>query len=395
MSEILYLDLAGGISGDMLLGALLHAGVPRDLIEGELALLPLRGYRMDAGPEKRGGLEGWRVSIEVEKDTQPHRRWTEIRELIGQSRVDERARALSLRVFSRLARAEAAVHGTPVESVEFHEVGAVDSIVDIVASAIAVSYISPRAVLCATPVLGSGTAKGAHGTIPLPAPATIELLKDLPVRVSTARGETVTPTGAAFVAELAHVVKETPAMRITAAGTGFGSRKGPGANLLRVFRGEPYDTAQEGEDIVVEATVDDMNPQMIPRVIEMLLSAGAHDAFVVPVVMKKGRPGFSLCAVVPRESLSPAAQIILSETTTIGLRYRMTNRVRLDRRIETLDTRYGPVAVKVASVGEHVFNASPEYEDCVLAAERSEVPLKEVYAAAIEAYRRKHESEGS
>jgi uncharacterized protein (TIGR00299 family) protein len=388
MGEILYLDMVGGISGDMLLSALLHSGVPRELIEGELAMLPLRGYRLEIREEHRSGLAGLAATVETDEGPHHHHtKYSEIAGMIESSGIDLRAKALALRVFDRLAVAEASVHGTTPAEVEFHEVGAVDSIVDIVACSVALSFISASAVLCSIPVLGTGRIKSRHGEIPLPAPATLELLKGMNVRIGPAKGETITPTGAAFLAEVASAVRETPVMKVTAVGHGFGGRKTPAPNMLRVMRGEPFESASEGETVLVEATIDDMNPQIFPHLIDMALEAGALDAWVAPVVMKKGRPGNVLSILCQRSELSLIVRLILSETTSIGLRYRTLDRVMLARRTVKVTTSYGSIRIKVAHFGDTVFNASPEYEDCLAAAGDHGVPVKDVLAAAVQAYR--------
>jgi uncharacterized protein (DUF111 family) len=237
-------------------------------------------------------------------------------------------------------------------------------------------------------VLGTGKSKTAHGEIPLPAPATVELLKGMQARFSSTKGETITPTGAAFLAELATVVRETPPVRINAVGHGWGGRKGPGLNLLRVMRGEQADGAVEGDALLVEANIDDMNPQIYPAVVERLLRLGAMDAWTSPVIMKSGRPGCVLSALIPAGLLSAAAQTILTETTTIGLRYGTVNRVMLSRRMAGVETPYGNITIKVAHYGDTVFNAAPEYSECAAAAMRTGTPVKEVIAAAMEAYRK-------
>jgi hypothetical protein len=384
--------MVGGISGDMLLAALLHCGVPRELIEGELALLPLRGYKLEVADERRSGLGGLKVSVLIDEhhhghEDHHHRSHRDISAMIAGSGVNAPAKALALRVFGRLADAEAKVHGSTPDDVEFHEVGAVDSIVDIVACSVAITFLAPEAVYCCAPVLGSGRTKSQHGEIPLPAPATVELLKGMPSKISAKNGETITPTGAAFLAELCEVVTETPPMTITATGHGFGTRRGPGLNLLRVIHGDRFRGTMDGDAVMIEANIDDMNPQLIPNVVSSLIELGAHDAWTTPVNMKKGRPAFVLSALVPQHLVPAATQFILSETTSIGVRFSGVGRICLERKSVKVDTAYGPVSIRVAHSGGVLYNASPEFEDCVRAAGRCGVPVKEAYAAAVEAWR--------
>ena len=388
MNENIYMDLSSGISGDMLLAALVDSGVPETIIRKELSLLTLAGYTLEFVPEKRCALNGLRAVVQIEHKHHHHRKHSDIAAMISSSGMSDEVKSLSLRVFQRLAVAEAKVHGTTPEEVEFHEVGAVDSIVDIVACSAAINYISPASVFCGTPVLGTGTIETAHGTMPLPAPATVELLKDFRVKFGPIGTETITPTGAAFLAELAQPTDETPTMRIIVTGHGFGTRKEPGPNMLRIIRCQA-NTAKNPEAVLIETNIDDMNPQIYPRVINLLLESGAHDAWTTPIVMKHGRPATLLSALVPEELTNKAAEIIFSETTSVGLRYKKLSRITLERRHETVQTQYGTVRIKVAHMDGKLYNCSPEYADCVRISDSMKVPLKEVFAAAVAAFRKK------
>jgi len=388
MNETIYMDLACGISGDMLLAALVDSGVPEEIIRKELALIPLHDYTLEFLKEKRCALNGLRAVVQIEHKHHQHRKHSDIASMISSSRLSDEVKSLSLRVFQRLAVAEAKVHGTTPEDVEFHEVGAVDSIVDIIACSAAISFISPDSIFCGIPVLGTGTITTAHGTMPLPAPATVELLRDFPVKLAGIGAETVTPTGAAFLAELAKPLKETPAMRIMSVGHGFGSRKEPVPNMLRIIRCQA-NAVEMSEAVLIETNIDDMNPQVYPHVITRLLESGAHDAWITPIIMKHGRPGSVLSALVQEELADKTAEIIFSETTSVGLRYKKLSRITLERRHETVQTQYGPIRIKVAHMDGKIYNYLPEYADCVSVSNAVNMPLKEVSSAALAAFRKK------
>jgi len=314
-----------------------------------------------------------------------HRRYTDIRALLAESALPARVRRDALAVFERLAEAEGRVHGIPADAVEFHEVGAADAIVDVVGAALGFAHLGVDAIHAAPLPLGQGRVRAAHGPLPVPAPATVELVRGRPVRPEDGAAELVTPTGAAIVAALAHP-DPAPEMRIAAVGYGAGDRTlADRPNLLRILVGEPVASAETDDVVVLEATIDDLAPQVYEHVLERLLAAGARDAFLVPVVMKKSRPAVMLRVLAAPPDRDRLAAIVFAETTTIGLRYTTWHRLVLPREERTVETPYGAVRVKIARAPDGTLNVAPEFEDCKrLATERS-VALKVVHQAAVAA----------
>ncbi|HYR18797.1 MAG TPA: nickel pincer cofactor biosynthesis protein LarC [Myxococcales bacterium] len=396
---VLALEPVGGIAGDMMLAALLHLGAPRAALDdGLLALaeasgaFDLRGTRVVAEPVEVSGIRALRVDVRVPpevRDREPHHRpWRAIRDLLGRARLPERARELALLAFTRLAEAEGRVHGVTAEEVEFHEVGAVDAIVDVVGSALLVSALAPARIVCLPPPSGGGTARAAHGPIPIPGPAVLEVMRGRALRPS-GPGERTTPTGAALVAAWTESAESLPELSVQAVGYGAGTRRWEDApNLLRAVlgvavRGQPGG----GAGWVLEANLDDLSPQLVATALEAVLAAGAADAWIAPVTMKKGRPGHLLGAVVPEAARAAVEEALFRETSTLGVRAHRVERSVLDREVVEVATRYGPVRVKVGRRGGAVLNAAPEFEDCRLRAKEHGVAVKEVLAAAIAAWR--------
>ena len=338
-------------------------------------------------------------------DAHPHTHYAEIRRMIVSAPLLADVKARALRMFDRLAVVEAAMHGVSPSEVMFHEVGALDSIVDIVGVAAALSWISPRRIVCRTVPLGTGRVRTAHGLLPVPAPATAALLKGAQVEAGDLLGELTTPTGALIVATHAESYGPMPAMRIVATGHGAGTRELPDRpNILRIFAGQeqsashplaspsaPTDTAQDGASLwEVSANIDDMNPQLVPPILDSLLSLGARDAWLSQTLMKKGRPGLLLSALVDDDKRSAVIQHILAETSTIGLRFHRVSRVMLDREIASVTTAFGSIDVKLGRDPEtrSVLNVAPEFESVRAAAATHHTPRKIVYAAALaEAYK--------
>lgn len=385
--KILYLDCFSGISGDMCLGALIDAGADPRRLEQDLRGLPLDGWEMNVLKTETRGISGTRVNIRVREEDQPHRHFSRIREMIQNSTLPDRPRETALKIFSRIAGAEGKVHGLPADHVHFHEVGAVDSILDIVGTSLALHYLGVDEVFCSPVPTGYGLVECRHGLLPVPAPATAEILKGVPLRKLDVEGELTTPTGAAIAASLSESFGPLPEMTLEAVGYGFGSKDFGIPNFLRVFlgRAEVPDTTLGGDAItVLEANIDDMNPQFAGHVMQRLFSAGALDVYLAPVYMKKNRPGYVitvLCRPPDRESLTG---ILLEETTTLGVRFREERRTVMDRVIEEVDTPYGRVRIKTApGNGGLPLKAAPEYEDCRRLALERGVPLREVYESAL------------
>ncbi|MDG4476009.1 nickel pincer cofactor biosynthesis protein LarC [Thiovibrio frasassiensis] len=376
---IAYIDCFSGISGDMFLGALLDAGVPENELRRQLALLDLAGYTLSATKKSCGSIAATALTIETEEN-HPHRSWGEIRQLISTSELAKPVQETALSIFSLLAEAEAKVHGRPVDTVHFHEVGGIDSIIDIVGAAIGLEVLKITGLQCAPLPMPHGWVQCAHGRLPLPAPAVCELLQGVPTYGVELNQELVTPTGAAIVKALASHYGPMPAMTMAGVGYGAGSQELSNGqpNLLRLILGTTRIMAEAQEVEVIETHLDDWSPETFPYLSEQLFGLGALDVALIPIQMKKGRPGFLLRVICDRASALPAKECILSETTAIGLRFRTEQRWTLPRENGTVPTRWGAVRVKKVTTpaGEVL---TPEYEDCKRVAIAHGVPLKAVY----------------
>jgi uncharacterized protein (TIGR00299 family) protein len=387
MATILLLEPVGGIAGDMFLAAALDLGVDRAALDGALATLGVPGFRLLATRAESGGVRGTHVDVLVPEGERRARHLPEILSLVDGSGLSPRARAAARAVFERLGRAEARVHGVAVEEGHFHEVGALDSIVDVCGAAAAMELLGWPRVLCAPPELGQGFVSTEHGRLPVPPPAVLEILKGIPVRPGGPPGEAVTPTGAALLAELAQVADPAtfPALTPERIGYGVGTARWPDRpNVLRMTLGREL---AGGALHVLEANLDDCPGQLVARAIEAALAAGALDAWAAPLTMKKGRPGLLLGALATADRRDAVAKVLLDETTTLGVRFHAVDRIELDRELVPVATPYGEVRVKVARRGEATVGAHPEYEDCLVRAREHGVPVKEVLAAAAAAFR--------
>jgi uncharacterized protein (TIGR00299 family) protein len=381
---LLVLEPIGGIAGDMFLAAALDLGVDARALEAALRTLGVAGWRLAISRKTDCGIAGTHVDVVVEGE-QPHGRGlSEILALVDASGLPPRAKAAARAVFERIGRAEAKVHGVPVEEIHFHEVGAVDSIVDVCGAAVALDLLGWPRLLSAPPELGRGLSRSAHGPIPIPPPAVVELLAGKPVRPGGPPGEAVTPTGAAILAELAEV-GPLPPLVASRVGYGVGTRSWPDRpNVLRATLAEP---AEAGDLWVLETNLDDATGQIVARALEAALEAGALDAWAAPIVMKKGRPAVLLSALVDEGRRAAVTRILFAETPTLGVRRRRVERDVLAREVRTVETRYGPVRVKVAMLDGVEVGAQPEHDDCLALAREKGVPLREVIAAALAAYR--------
>jgi len=387
MSRVLYLDLFSGASGDMLLGALVDAGLSADDLRADLGRLDLAGYELQVERVVRRGISGVQVTVQSTAEDYPARHLPDVQRLIGQSGLSARARATALAVFERLARVEARIHGVAVDQVHFHEIGAVDSLVDIVGFVAGLERLEVEGVFVSGVPTGSGTVETAHGTLPLPAPATLALLAEVsaPLCPHPAQAELVTPTAAALLAELA--VFAMPPMTIQAVGYGFGQKEFPWANVVRAWLGQAQEPLGAGRDQVVqiECNLDDERGETLGYVMEQLLAAGALDVWFTPAQMKKNRPGVVLAALAHAPQVDALVQLILRETTTLGLRMTPLERVVAGRQVRQVETPWGAVRVKEKLLGGEVVAASPEYEDCARLAREHKVPLQQVVQAAREA----------
>jgi hypothetical protein len=383
-----YFDCFSGISGDMTLGALVDAGVPFEVLRSELAKLNLPGYELSSAKVTRSGLAATKVDVILDKKDQPARRLADVQAVINESTLPPSVKEKSLRIFERLAAVEAKVHATTPEKVHFHELGAVDAMVDIAGSVIGLEHLGVREVIASPVNVGSGSVHTSHGRLPVPAPATAELLKGIPLYSSSVTFELTTPTGAAILSTLASSFGPLPQMRIQRTAYGAGSKDVPGQpNVLRLFIGEPVESYREDSSVLIETNIDDMNPQVYDYLIERLMQAGAHDAYLTPVIMKKGRPGILLSALTDRGTRDSLLDIIFRETTSIGVRIQDVGRRKLDREVREVKTPYGAVRVKISKRGDEILTVTPEYEDCRRIAEEKQVPLKQVMEEARKNFR--------
>jgi uncharacterized protein (TIGR00299 family) protein len=384
--KIAYFDCFSGISGDMTLGALVDAGVELSALEAELRRLNLPNWKISAEKVKRGAIFATQVKVEA-AETHHHRGLTEILRLIGQANLAPRIAERATRIFRRLGEAEAKVHHVDVEKVHFHEVGAVDAIIDIVGAAIGFELLGIDEFACSSLDVGTGNVKTAHGMLPVPAPATAELLRGSPTYSSGIAKELVTPTGAAIATTLATRFDEMPAINLQTIGYGAGSADlAERPNVLRLLVGDAVGM-EKGErwDVpvtVIEANLDDMNPQIYGYFVEQALAAGALDVFSTPVQMKKNRPGILVTLMCESASVNKLIDLIFRETTTIGVRTHEVRRRTLEREIVPVETPLGEVRMKVSRMNGTMLNATPEYEDCRQIAAQKGVPLKQVIALA-------------
>ena len=381
--KIAYFDCFAGASGDMILGALLDTGLPLETLKTELAKMGIGHYDLRLEAVVKKGLAGSQALVVVdEKHHQHHQRHlADIKSIINDSSLSDNVKQKSISIFQRIAKAEAKVHHTDIENIHFHEVGAVDAIIDVVGAVVGIEELGIEKIYCSPLHLGSGTVECAHGTLPVPAPATAELVKGYPAYSTGVVGELLTPTGAAILTTLAEDFGPMPPLSIDCIGYGAGTSDPTIPNLLRVFIGGLNDQAGyvETEQVaVIETNIDDMNPQLYDYVIEEVLKRGAMDIFLASVQMKKNRTGILLTIVCSPVSVWDFANFLLRETTTIGTRWRLENRIKASRTIQKIDTPYGKIRFKLAEIDGEVINASPEYDDCKRAALHNKVPIKKV-----------------
>lgn len=391
MTRIAYLDASSGISGDMFIAALLDAGLEEQPFLAGLRTIAAGPFEFKRSRVLRSGLAGTHIEFAA-PERQPHRHLSHIEKLINESGLPPRVKERALAIFTRLADAEGKLHAKPPGEVHFHEVGAVDAILDIAGACLGVELLGIEELCCSPLNVGAGRVDAAHGSLPVPAPATAELLKGLPVFSSGVDGELLTPTGAAIVATLATHFGPIPHMTIEQIGYGAGSRDMPGhPNLARIMLGERAAGESGADDTVsvIQANVDDMNPQLFGFMMDRALAAGALDVTSSAIQMKKNRPGLEITVLTKPESAEAVARILFDQTTTLGVRIHEARRRVLDREIVSVETRYGKVRVKVAKIRGHIVNEAPEYDDCRRIAEEKSVPLKEVIAEAQSAFRQK------
>lgn len=424
MSRLVYFDCASGASGDMLLGALVDLGLPLDALEAELAKVPLQGYRLESRKVQRSGLQATKVDVVIadhpaehghphspshrhgghghdhghdhghEDAHAPahdhghsHRGLRDILALVDRSKLDPSVKERVSGLFRRLAEAEATVHGSSPEEVHFHEVGAIDSIVDIVGGVVGLRWLGAQRFVSSALNVGTGTVTMSHGTFPVPPPATARLVQGVPV-YGAGEGELLTPTGALLVTGHATGYGPLPPVRPEAVGYGAGTRDTPGRpNVLRLIVGSEEGHTAGERVVVLESELDDMSPQLCGPLMDRLLAAGALDAFYTPIQMKKGRPGLLVSVIAEPARREALEEVLFTETTTLGVRRQEWDRTMLDRDVIPVETPYGTVGVKIGRRGGRVYNVQPEFEDCRRASEVRGVAVKEVWAAALAAAR--------
>jgi hypothetical protein len=386
--KLLFLDAFSGIAGDMTIAALLDLGVPFGVLEEVVRPLGLEGVRLSVEPVRVGAIGAHRFSVEVEAP-QPERTHAEIDQLLASAPLDPDVVGLARRIFRRLAEAEAQVHRVAVEAVHFHEVGAVDAIVDVLGAAAGLVYLGAEVVVSPLP-LGHGRVNTRHGWLPLPAPATVLCLRGLPTYEAGIEAELVTPTGAAIAATVATGFSRWPTMAPERVGWGAGSHRLPDRpNVLRVVLGLPLEVSPAGDEdyVLLESNLDDFTGELAGHALESLLATGALDAWVVPCTMKKGRPGMVLGALGRREQATLLAAVILRETSSLGVRHTRVGRTERPREVRMVETRYGMIPVKVSSGPYGPVGLKPEFDACRDAARLHGVPVREVLAEALRAAR--------
>jgi uncharacterized protein (TIGR00299 family) protein len=378
--KIAYFDAFSGISGDMTIAAFLNAGLDENEFLTELSKLKLSGFEIEIKKVIRNGITATKFDVIVKEKQKEHRHLSDIFEIIDASDLSEFVKQTSKKIFTNIAQAEAKIHNTTVEEVHFHEVGAIDSIIDIVGTTICIEKFKIEKIFASKIPLGSGSfTQTQHGKMPIPSPATLELLKNFPVTLTDIPFELTTPTGASIIATLAEYGFEKETIKINSVGYGAGNFDIPNQpDLLRIIIGEIPQKFNEEKLLLVETNIDDMNPEIYPYVIEKLLHSGANDAYLVPVIMKKGRPGILLSTLVNETKLDDILKVIFTQTTTLGVRILEIRRKKLKREQKEIDTPFGKVKFKIAII-ENSERLVPEFEECKRIAEEKNIPLIQVY----------------
>ena len=376
---IAYFDCFSGISGDMILGALVDLGFPLSELTASLASLKTQKYTLEALPEKRMNLKGTRLRINVKQPGKDEKTFKEIRTMIEGSKINKDVKEKSIDIFSCLAKAEAFIHRKRIDQVHFHEIGGADSIIDIVGSVLGIHYFNIKEIVSSPLPLGNGFIQCRHGTLPLPAPATLEILKNIPVFGIDKLVETVTPTGAAIIVTLAQTFGFLPPITIEKVGYGVGERKDNEVpNLLRVILGRKEKKVSREQAVVIETNIDNMNPEIYEYLMEVLLKKGALDVALIPVQMKKNRPGILLKVIARENDKIELIETLFNETTTLGVRVNTVDRYTLFRKTDVVETPWGKVRIKIIEEPGGEIVTSPEYEDCKRIARTKNIPLKQI-----------------
>jgi pyridinium-3,5-bisthiocarboxylic acid mononucleotide nickel chelatase len=379
--KILYYDCFSGISGDMNLGAMIDLGVDPQFLVSELEKLNLDGWKLIVEKDQRHGISGTKVTVKQTRHEHHHRHLSDIEKIIRKSSLSEATAELSMKIFMKVASAEASVHGISVEKVHFHEVGAVDSIIDIVGAAICFNALKVDEVHVSVVELGGGMVKCDHGKLPVPAPATAEIIRNIPSKKGGVDFEATTPTGAAILSALGNVYDSSVSFRILKTAYGVGQKDHPEVpNLLRVFLGETNERSEPGhEAVLLECNIDDMNPEFYEHISEKLFSHGASDVYLTTIIMKKGRPGIILSVICETEKTDKLKEIIFTESTTLGIRTIPFRKDTLSRSFETLETSFGKVTFKKSFYKGREVSCKPESDDCRRIASVNGLPVKEVF----------------
>jgi hypothetical protein len=378
--KILIYDCFSGISGDMNLGAMIDLGVDKEYLAHELGKLNLSGWELLASEDQRHGIRGIKVTVKQTRHEHEHRHFDDVKKIICNSTLDLKTRDLSMKIFMKIAAAEALVHGVAIEKVHFHEVGAIDSIIDIVGAAICYNSLGVDSVYTLPVELGGGLAVCEHGTIPVPAPATAEIIKGFPVRTGGVDFEATTPTGAAILATLIPGPGKVPSYRIIKTGYGAGQKEHAGIpNLLRVFLAMPEESHSGHESVLLECNIDDMNPEFYEHLSGKLFRAGASDVYITGIIMKKGRPGNMLSVICEPGCAEAMKQIIFTESTSLGIRSLPFMKETLSRKPGVINSPYGEVRIKRSFYKDTEVSCKPEFDDCARIATEQGLPVKEVF----------------
>ena len=383
--KIAYFDCFSGISGDMTVGALLDAGLKIETLEKELKKLGLYGYQLEVNKVVKKGISATQFKVRI-KEEGVERRFKDFLTIIEKSKLDEEIKKETKKIFFNIAQAESKIHRKDLDKIHFHEIGGLDSIIDITSAVIGIKNLGIEEIYSSALPVGKGFVKCAHGVIPVPAPATLELLKNIPTYSGGIESEMITPTGAGIIGTLAKSFRERPLMKIERTGYGAGEKEFTIPNLLRVSIGEKILKDEHSKDgyvsdeaVLIETNIDDMNPEFYDYIMEKLFSQGALDVFLTPIQMKKNRPAHMFSIVVYEQNLKEILEVLFSESTTLGVRIREIKRLRLAQQNFIAETKYGKIRVKVGIFKGDIKNVAPEYEDCKKIAKQYKVPLKEVY----------------
>lgn len=377
--KAMYFDCFSGISGDMIIGALIDLGLDINFLRNELKKFNLKNYKIEAKKIVKNGISATKFDVITNaKHHHEERNMKEINKIVDNSKLDEKIRSTIKKIFNKIAVAEAKIHNEPIDEIHFHEIGAIDTIIDIAGAVIGIKKLGIEKIYCSKLNVGTGFVDFSHGKYPVPAPATTEILKGIPVYHNNIEAELVTPTGAAIITTLADGFGEMPSMKIEKIGYGAGTKDLEHPNILRIFVGELEKNHDETIN-VIETNIDNMNPEIYPYVIDKLMENGALDGYLTNIIMKKGRPAIKLTVLADIKDTDKLCDIIFDETTTLGVRIFRASRKILTRSIKTVNTKYGNVRVKISKLNDKIKNTTPEFEDCANIAKNKKISLKNVY----------------